>query len=475
MRQRVFSIFCSIFLLFTLYLAWPAEVKARTLTLDNCIELAVAQDPATQNARARVDIGKLKKRQARQKFLPKLDAQTVYGPQLDFFGQPITDQNVYSTSLGLEQPLYSGGTLRNSVKLAESETHRYEWEYRVRELAVAAEAIKAYYQALTTQATIDQYEALLKAGLEDLKEAQTRLTAGKATRAEVLEVEVKTLETQQKLSKARADYQVALSSLRKLTGLEEAEEVRLMEHYPLQDIKADLQRLLTEAQSKRPLIAYLQEETNYQQYRVKVEKGKRLPQLSLVARYGWQAPEVFGQAKDWLVLLKGSISFGNSTLSYGEQRTETYPNIFAFPTQAITGPRTFAFSVRSLRYTLFDGSTNKVQLEEAKADRNLAEGRLHESQRQTYYDVKDAWAQKIDSESRLTTAQKQISLAEELVKINRTKYGLGLTTLVEVFKARAALAEARVNAHTAKNDQAIALGQLYQALGRELHFQAASP
>jgi outer membrane protein TolC len=171
------------------------------------------------------------------------------------------------------------------------------------------------------------------------------------------------------------------------------------------------------------------------------------------------------------VMLRGSISFGNSTLSYAGQRTETYPNIYAFPTQIVTGPRTFAFPVHSLRYTLFDGSSNKVQLAEAQADKTLAENHLKESQRQTYFDVKDAWAQKADSEARLTTAQKQITLAEELVKINQTKYGLGLTPLVEVFKSRAALAEAKVSHATAKNDQAIALGKLYQALGRSLEFK----
>jgi outer membrane protein TolC len=471
MHQTLLKICCGIILTLTLQLAWPARGDAGTLTLENCIELAVAHDPVTQNTRARIDIGKLKRREARQKFFPKVDVQSVYGPQLDYFGQPISNQNTYYTSMGLEQPLYSGGTLKNSVKLAESETRRSELEYQVQELTVAAGAVKAYYQALTTQATIGQYEALLRAGQEDLKEAQDRLTTGKATRADVLELEVKLLETQQKLSKARADYQVALSGVKKLTGLEEAEDVRLAEHYPLQDIKTDLHGLLAEAQSQRPLLTYLQEENNYQQVRMQVEKGKRLPQLSLVGRYGWQSPEVLGLSKEWLLMLRGSISFGNSTLSYAEQRNETYPNIYAFPTQIVTGPRTFAFPVRSLRYTVFDGSSNKVQLAEAKADKTLAENRLQESQRQTSYDVKDACAQKADSEARLATAQKQVTLAEELVKINQTKYGLGLAPLVEVFKARAALAEAKVSGYTAKNDRAIALGQLYQALGRSLMLQ----
>ena len=236
---------------------------------------------------------------------------------------------------------------------------------------------------------------------------------------------------------------MALSNLKKLTGLEEAEGVHLTEHYPLTDIKDDLQRLLNEAQSQRPLLTYFQEENAYQQYRVQVEKGKRLPQVSLVGRYGWESPEVTGLSKDWLVLLKGSISFGNSTLSLAQQRNETYPNIYAFPNQIVTGPRTFAFPVRSLRYTLFDGSSNKVKLAEAQADKTLAENRLQESQRQTYYDVKDAWAKRTDSEARLATAEKQGTLAEELVKINQTKYSLGLTPLVEVFKARATLPRRR--------------------------------
>ncbi|MFZ2087832.1 MAG: TolC family protein [Desulfobaccales bacterium] len=449
---------------------FPAPAQAASLTLDAAVQLAVAHDPPTQNAKSRIDIGKLKRQDARKKFYPKVDVQSVYGPQLDYFGQPITNRNVHYTSLGIEQPLYTGGTLKNSVKLAESETRRFESEYRVRELTAAAEAIKAYYQTLSAQAAISQYETLLRAGEEDLKEAQNRVAAGKATRADLLEVEVKMLETQQKLSKARADYQVALSGLRKVTGLEETEEVRLAEHYPLQDIKSGLSGLLSEAQEQRPLLAYFQEDAKYQQLKVQMEKGKRLPQLSLVGRYGWQAPEVFGVQKDWLLVLRGSISFGNSTLTLAEQRTETFPNIFAFPTQAVTGPRTFAFPVRSLRYTIFDGSSNKVDMEEAKAEKTLAESRLKESQRQTNLEVKDAWAQKADSEARLTTAQKQIALAEELVKINQTKYGLGLTPLVEVFKARASLAEAKVSRVAAKNDQAIALGQLYQALGRSLVF-----
>ena len=373
----------------------------------------------------------------------------------------------------MEQPLYKGGTLINGVKLAESETRKQEFQYLSRKLAVAAEAIKAYYQALTAQAVIQQYEALLRHGEEDLREAKARLAAGTATRMEVLDFSVKLLDVQQKLSKAQTSYQVQISALKKLIGLEEESGLFLLKEYPLQDIQADLSALLKEAQTGRPDLKSGREDVIYSQVKTNVERGKRLPQLSLVGRYEWENPTFMDGRKDWLVMLKASISFGNTTMSYSEQRTEQYPNLFAYPTDILnpfTPLRTFAFSVRQLKYSIFDRSSNKVELAEAQADRDLAQNRWLQLQRQVYYDVRDAQAQKADSAARMETAQQQITLAQELLSITRTKYGVGYATLTDVFKARAALAEAEVNLATARNDKGVALGKLYQALGRDLHF-----
>ena len=445
----------------------------RDLTLTQCINLALAHDPETQNAKQRVEIGKLKRSKAVQDFLPRLDLYITTGPQTDYFGRPVTDKSVYYEGISMEQPLYKGGTLINGVKLAESETRKQEFQYLSRKLAVAAEAIKAYYQALTAQAVIQQYEALLRHGEEDLREAKARLAAGTATRMEVLDFSVKLLDVQQKLSKAKTSYQVQISALKKLIGLEEESGLFLLKEYPLQDIQADLSALLKEAQTGRPDLKSGREDVIYSQVKTNVERGKRLPQLSLVGRYEWENPTFMDGRKDWLVMLKASISFGNTTMSYSEQRTEQYPNLFAYPTDILnpfTPLRTFAFSVRQLKYSIFDRSSNKVELAEAQADRDLAQNRWLQLQRQVYYDVRDAQAQKADGAARMETAQQQITLAQELLSITRTKYGVGYATLTDVFKARAALAEAEVNLATARNDKGVALGKLYQALGRDLHF-----
>jgi len=451
-------------------LANPA-VAARDVTLSQCIDLAVAHDPETQNAKQKVEIGKLKRSKALQEFLPKVDVYLTYGPQTDYFGRPVTQNSVYYSGVGLEQPLYKGGTLTNGVKLAESGTSRQEQEYLYRKLAVAAAAIKAYYEALTALATIQQYEVLLHHGQEDLREAQARLDSGRGTRYEVLDLSVKLLEVQQRLSKARADYQVKESAVRKIIGADDNSALSLARQYPLLDIRDEAPALLTEAQTQRPDLKAGREEVTYNQLKTDIEKGKRWPQLSLVARQEWENPTMWSGKKDWLVMLKASVSLGNSTLSYSEQRNELYPNPYAFPNPPGYPQQTYAFPVRQWKYSIFDRSSNKVELEEARAERDFSENRWLQLRRQVYYDVKDAYGQKADSAARMVTAQKQIALAHELLHITRTKYGVGMATLAEVFKARATLAEAEVNLAGAQNDHAIALGKLYQALGRNLMFQ----
>ena len=444
---------------------------ARDITLSQCIDLALTADPDTRYARDKIEIGRLKRSRAVQDFLPKIDYYLTFGPQTDFFGRPVVDQNLFYTGVGLEQPLYKGGTLKGAVKLAETETRKQEWEYRARKLTVAADTIKAYYQAMTAQVVINQYETLLRQGEEDLREAKARLDAGTGTRLEVLDLSVKVLEVQQKLSKARAQYQVSLSGLRRITGLKEEGSLTLHRHFPLSDIRGDLTALLQEAQARRPDLASGREEVNYQQLKTDIERGKRWPQLSLVARYEWQDPTMFEGKKDWLVMLKASISFGNTTLSYSDQRNHLYPNPFAFPVPPGQRAQNFDYSVRQLRYSIFDRSSNKVDMEEARVGRDYAKGRWEQLQRQIYQEVKDAYAQKEDSAARMETGQKQVIMARELVEITRTKFSAGLTTLAEVFKARATLAEAEVSLATAQNDKATALGKLYQTLGRELMLQ----
>ena len=307
------------------------SLAARLLTLHDAITMAVDNDPETKNAKRSVHIGQTRRSQARLRYLPRLDFGLINSPQVDYFGQPIVDKLLWNSYVGLDQPLYAGGTIKNSVKLAESEIRRQELEHTLFSQRISSEATKSYFQTLSAQGTVEQYEALLQQGEEDLREAQTRLAAGTSSKMEVLEVSTRLLEVQQKLSQVRAEHQEALSGLKKVLGLEGDEYFRLIDEMPIPDIKADFDTLLNEAHGKRPELKYFAEDATYKQLRTDIEKGKQKPQLSLVAMHEWQSPQVFENNKNFLVMLKASYSWENSTLSFQENRSSDLSQSLCLP------------------------------------------------------------------------------------------------------------------------------------------------
>jgi outer membrane protein TolC len=450
------------------------SLAARLLTLHDAVTMAVENDPETKNAKRSVHIGQTRRSQARLRYLPRLDFGLINSPQVDYFGQPVVNTLLWNSYVGLDQPLYAGGTIKNSVKLAESEIRRQELEHTLYRQRISSEATRSYFQTLSAQGTVEQYEALLQQGDEDVREAQNRLAAGTSSKMEVLEASTRLLDVQQKLSQARAEHQVALSGLKRVLGLEGDEYFRLIDEMPIPDIKADFDTLLNEAHGRRPELKYFAEDATYKQLRTDIEKGKQKPQLSLVAMHEWQSPQVLENNKNFFIMLKASYSWENSTLSFQENRSQIYPNPFAYPQYPGSAPlQTYYFPVRSVKYSLFDNSSNKVDLEQARSDRDLAQDRWRRGEQDLAVELKTVLAQKQDSSSRVVLAKKQIVMSEELVDINRTKYRTGMVTVADVLKARAALAEARINLLNAKKDFAVSLAKLHIILGRNLLGQGA--
>ena len=91
-----------------------------------------------------------------------------------------------------------------------------------------------------------------------------------------------------------------------------------------------------------------------------------------------------------------------------------------------------------MKYSLFDNSSNKVDLEQARSDRDLAQDRWRRGEQGLAVELKTVLSQKQESSSRIELAKKQIVMSEELVDINRTKYRTGMVTVADVLKARAA-------------------------------------
>src|SRR5262249_35209034 len=137
--------------------------------------------------------------QARAAFLPKLQAHESFtwadNPVFAFssklnqgrFGQddfavrrlnhPPTAQN-FQTSLGLEQPLYTGGKATLGLKQAELQHQASTYSLTRQQQDVILQVVKAYYGVLRAQADLEVLRAALHAAEANRSLAQVRFEAG---------------------------------------------------------------------------------------------------------------------------------------------------------------------------------------------------------------------------------------------------------------------------------------------------------
>ncbi|MGQ9920678.1 MAG: TolC family protein, partial [Desulfobacca sp.] len=304
---KIVAVILGLLLLVWSFAAGPPSrpvCAARLLTLAEAVRLALDHDPETKNAKRSIKIAETRRSQAKRRYLPKVDIGLTNSPQVDYFGQPVINKMLWNSFVAMDQPLYAGGTIRNSVRLAESEIRRQGYEYAIYYQRTTTEATRAYFQTLSSQGAVEQYEALQKKSEEELQEAETRLRSGLISRFELLEAGNRLLDIRQKLSKARADHQVNMANLRKILGLEGDESLRLLDEMPIADISPEFDLLVSEAKTKRPELRYITEDVKYNQLRTDIERGKQRPQFSLVAGHEWQSPQVFEINKNFYFMLK---------------------------------------------------------------------------------------------------------------------------------------------------------------------------
>ncbi|MDH4266550.1 MAG: TolC family protein [Deltaproteobacteria bacterium] len=439
------------------------------MRLADCLELAVKNDPDAVNARDQIEIGRLKTEDAsRALFLPRIDMETSYGPKLDFFGKPVSDQKIYRSQITVEKPIYKGGELVTSYKMTKSETVRAEHDYQTKATKVMAEAAKNYYDLLAAQESLRYQRELYKQGEATVDLLNEKFKLGAATKVEVLEAEAKFIEIKYKLAKAEGDLQVAIATLNKTIGWDLRMKTEVVAEFPLKPLEGKVEQFIDLALKARPDFLYQMEDSNFNQLRLELNKSKEWPTLSVAASHGWEGDRFLGQKRDWQVMLKLSLSLYDSTLSSSASQNKLYENSFNFTRQDEN------FDAENMKLSIFDGSSQRVSIEKARAELKLAVNRLDQLKKTVAKEVNDAFYHMKGAEANISAGEKYVMYNQEKVKVLEEKLKLKETTEVEVLKAQVDLVDAQVKTIKALYEHAAALVDLYKATGKKIEWKGNS-
>lgn len=422
-----------------------AEVPPACLTLAQAVATALREHPALRAAGHGVEAAEARVGIARAGFLPRVDFSEGYtrsdNPVYAFgtkltqgrFGQsdfaiarlnsPDPTSN-FQMRLSLTQSLFAGGQTLRGMERAELGVEASGAGRARLAQEVAFGAARAYFGVQDAEERLRVSEAAIRTAQANRTLIRDRFETGLVVEADLLAAEVRLAALEQDAIAARHGIEVARAALNDAMGLplETAFELAdpLVERPPRHGPEGPLEQV---ALDRRPDFreTALQEEAARKA--VQGARGAFLPAVDLRAGYELNHfnPTANGQ-DNWSVGVVLSVNLFQG----GADRARLAEAMAAVE------------RVRALRAR----QASAIRLEVQRAARDLRAAR-----------------------EQAAVAARAVGQAEERLRITRDRYESGLTTIVDLLAAEAALAEARGNRAQALVRYNVSLGALELALG----------
>lgn len=434
-----------LFLIITFTLIFNTAYASELLTLDKCINIALESNGEVIKAQQKIIAKEKKLFQANSKRLPNVSltggfgeafqdpaTAVMNGSPIDFgIAEPLRTSEI---SLNLIHPLYLGGKLLNSIKVAEKLLEIAEINLKKIKQDIKFKATDAYYSVVKAQRYLDLMKESHENAKIQLDHTKRLRDRGLVKNTDVLRAEIQVLNYKQKEAKAENSLEFVKNNLYNILGGVTAEDFEVPDH----DLKyssdsknlTDLGAFLSEAYLTRSELKQVEIRKQIYENNISIARSERLPHFSVRGLYG----------------LKNS-EYTASSIKYDQKMW----NIF------VTGS-----------LTLFNGFETQNKIDEIRADLKAIEVEENSLKRMIRMEVRKAFRDINEATDRLESAKRTVELAEENLNEIRLKYDRGISTDIEMTDAEILVTESKVSSLNALVNYRISMARMNRIVGKEI-------
>jgi outer membrane protein TolC len=394
--------------------ALAAPARGGGLALKECLHAALADNPLLKESRLAVTASVRGVESAEGRRFPRLsfDASQVfrqdpipYIPAQSVTLGPHFSDTFASWGATLSVPLYQGGQIAKGIELATIRKEIQEHAAGLTRNDLIADTVNTYNKILQLTAFRESERASVAALEEQEQNVSLLVNVGRAATVDLLKVEVQLANERQRLLTLEESLSTLEATLRFLMGEEVGERrdpLVLSDFLSRPAFRADFPSGIAEAHSRRPEYLLAAKGVEEAAAVERITFGKLLPSVSASTGYIDQVGfHPWYQEANWSVGI-------------------------------------------NLNLPLFDKSL-RADLARDRIGREKAKERLQAVDSRIRLDIQSALASLTDSGSRIDTAQKAVSQADESFRIERLKYASGAGTMADLLLAQAADITAAAN------------------------------
>lgn len=433
------------------------------ITVDQAVELALERNRSLKVARNRVYSSEYQVKDSRTRFFPNFSTNGTYirldeRPYIDASGfgkmfEPLMapfnalvdsnfldpsvlsglmgdggadriyvgQQDIYNINISIQQPIFAGGALLNSYKIAQLSEEAEGWNFRRDENRVRYDVIGAYlglvkagdYSTITGE-SIKQMQAHIT-DLENL------LQAGMIIRNDLLRAQVQLSNVRLLHSRANNGVQLANAHLCHLLALDlETEIVPVEIPESLYQLDGNLDSYTMKAWRNRPELRVMEINKSIGKRLIDIQRGKYLPTLALIGNYDWKRPDRQYEPE----------FYGSWNISL------------------------------ALQMNLFNWGSTHFNIQKAKISHNQISESYEMLAEGISLEVKQAYLNLNEAREALQIAEENIVQADENFRVTSENFHEGLATNADLLDAQTLLTRAKIERATVHADLLLAQAKL---------------
>lgn len=355
-------------------------------------------------------------------------------------GQPATNQNSYSFSTSLTQPLFDWQAIQNS-RSSSAATRAAERTFDENTLSIAFEVSRRFYEVVRAERTLAVFEGTVARTEELVKRADALYAAGRAPRSDTFTNRVNLANDRIAVEQQRSRLAQARTALGQAIGLTGPEAQALTVAAPAQIDRAErpgqpppVADVLAIAQKRRPSLAAAQARLDAAKAGVSAAWGGYLPTVDASVTYGRAYPTFRG---DYGVAGKLENTYGASA--------------------GVTAT-----------WNLFEGRRTQASVQRAESQARRAQAGLEIAGLDVARQISDAHSIATSRSVQVGLAADNLSTAQQALALARDRLDAGLATQLEVREASLNLTRAELSLVEARIDHAVAIADLARASGGPL-------
>ena len=415
-----------------------SESHTKPLTLDDCIKIAMENNPLNEVAKEGVNIANDRVGEALSSYYPEIGFATGYSrwQRYAFLPNDISQMvkshllgptDDFNVGLNASFLLLDSGGRRAKLKAAKASLNGAEEESERISQDIVFNVKQAFYNLGMAKENQSMAQENLERAQEHLRLAKERKDAGVVSEADVIRAQTEVAERRLSLVRAENFLRVSSGNLNISLGLSVEEEIEI-DPGPEPIVSLDsisLSEALKQGIQNRPLLKAAQERLVIARSEVSSVRSAFGPKLTAEGGYGFHGPEFFQEDEEWAVGVK------------------------------ITWP-------------LFTGFSRRHRLSGKRAELLKEEAKLQQLILKVQQEIWASYSKIEETYEAIETAKVLVKDAQESLRLIEERYTVGAVTIYDLLDTQTALNRSKAALLEAQWDYRKAKADFLRSIGKDL-------